>query len=483
VTAPRPVDRTSAPASAHGRTDDETPTDRKPTELERLAGWVDSRTGVGEIVRNSLRKVFPDHWTFLLGEIALFCLVILVATGVFLTFFYTADSAPTTYSGPYTPLVGSSVSAAFASVMRLSFEVEAGLLMRQVHHWTALVFLGAIAAHLCRIFFTGAFRRPREINWLIGSGLLLLALGEGITGYSLPDDLLSGTGLRIIYSAIISIPLAGPWVAQLLFGGDFPTEHALSRLFVFHILLLPAILLAGAGLHILLVWIQQHTQYRGPRETEHNVVGLPFWPGQVFRSTGLFFMTAAAITLVAGFIQINPVWEYGPYIPYVGTVPAQPDWYVGWLEGALRIGPAIEPVIFGFTIPEPFLPAIVLPGLLFGAVILWPFIEARITGDHRTHNLLDDPVDAPIRTATGAAGIAIFLSLTLAGGDDVIGTMLNVPVESLIDAFRILVIAAPIVTWLVVYAICRERRAARGTQPPAIRLQRTADGGFEEIES
>jgi ubiquinol-cytochrome c reductase cytochrome b subunit len=455
----------------------------KPTELERLAAWFDSRTGVGDIVRTSLRKVFPDHWTFLLGEVALFCLVILVATGVFLTFFYTAASTTVTYNGPYVPLDGSGVSAAFASVMRLSFEVRAGLLMRQVHHWTALVFLGAIAAHLCRIFFTGAFRRPRELNWLIGSTLLILALGEGITGYSLPDDLLSGTGLRIIYSAIISIPLIGPWIASLLFGGDFPTEHVLSRLFVLHILLLPAILLGGAGLHVLIVWIQQHTQYRGPRETERNVVGLPFWPGQVFRSTGLFFMTAAALTLVAGFIQINPVWEYGPYVPYIATVPAQPDWYVGWLEGTLRIGLPIEPVIFGFTIPEPFLPAIVLPGILFGAVVLWPFIEARLTGDHRVHNLLDFPADAPLRTAVGAAGIAIFLVLTLAGGDDVIATLVNVPVETTINAFRILLVLAPIVTGLVVYRVCRERQATRGERRSAIRLRRRSDGGFEEVES
>ena len=461
---------------------DRTAADRRPTELERIAGWFDDRTGLGDIVRTNLRKVFPDHWTFLLGEVALFCLVILVATGVFLTFFYTPDSALQTYAGPYPPLDGATVSAAFASVLRLSFQVEAGLLMRQIHHWTALVFLGAIAAHLCRIFFTGAFRRPRELNWLIGSGLLLLALGEGITGYSLPDDLLSGTGLRIIYSAIISIPFIGPWVASLLFGGDYPTQDALSRLFVFHVLLLPAILLGGVGAHLLLVWIQQHTQYPGPRETERNVVGLRFWPGQVFRSTGLFFLTAATITLVAGFVQINAVWQYGPYVPYVATVPAQPDWYVGWLEGALRIGLPFEPVLFGVTIPEPFLPAIVLPGLLFGAVVAWPFIEARLTGDHREHNLLDWPSDAPIRTATGAAGIAIFLVLTLAGGDDVLGVLLDVPVESMIGVFRVLLVAAPVATWLLVYAICRERRRTRHRGPAAVVLRRRPDGGLEEVE-
>ena len=462
--------------------------DDRPTELERLVHWFDERTGLGSFVQGALRKVFPDHWSFLLGEVALFCLIVLVATGTFLTFFYTPDQQQVTYDGPYGFLDGSQVSAAFASVMRLSFEVRAGLLMRQIHHWAALVFLGAIAAHLCRIFFTGAFRRPRELNYLIGLTLLLLALGEGITGYSLPDDLLSGTGLRIIYSAILSIPFIGPWVASLFFGGNFPTEHILSRLFVIHILLLPAVLLGGAAIHIGLVYLQQHTQYRGPKEREDNVVGLPFWPGQVFRSTGLFFLVAAVLVLVAGLVQINPVWEYGPYVPYIATVPAQPDWYVGWLEGALRMAPSFEPTILGVTIPSPFVPAILIPGALVTLVALWPFIEARITHDHASHNLLDEPWRAPIRTATGAAGVAIFLVLTLAGGNDVIAVLLDVPVEDLTAAFRVLFVLAPIATWLVVLMLARDVRRRHeggpgepaGPRPAAVVLARTAAGGFEE---
>lgn len=466
----------------------------QPTELERLAGWLDSRTGAGRATRVAMRKVFPDHWSFLIGEVALFCLVVLVATGVFLTFFYTADSRLTTYQGPYVPLDGASVSAAFASVMRLSFEVRAGLLMRQVHHWAALIFLGAIAAHLTRVFFTGAFRRPREINWLIGSSLLLLALGEGISGYSLPDDLLSGTGLRIIYSAAISIPFIGPWIGSLLFGGDFPTQDILGRLFVFHILLLPAVLVGGALAHVGIVWLQGHTQFRGRLEREDNVVGLRFWPGQVFRSTGLLFLVAAVIVLVAGFVQINPVWQYGPYVPYIATVPAQPDWYVGWLEGALRIGPPFEPTLLGVTIPEPFIPGVLIPGLLFTMLALWPFIEARLTGDHAEHQLLDPPWARPMRTATGAAGIALFLTLTLAGGNDVIAVLLDVPVEGLTNALRIGAIVAPIVTWIVVYWLAAGARARRerseagsgrpaAPNPASVRIVRNAAGGFEEHDA
>lgn len=465
------------------------PPDR-PTELERVVHWVDQRLGIATPLRVAMHKVFPDHWSFLLGEVALFAFIILVLTGTFLTLFYTPDARPVTYAGPYKVLDGASVSAAYASVMRLSFEVEAGLLMRQVHHWTALVFLGAIAAHLARIFLTGAFRRPRELNYLIGLGLLLMALGEGITGYSLPDDLLSGTGLRIIYSVILSVPFIGPWVASLFFGGEFPTVGILSRLFVFHVMLLPGLLIGGVGTHLAILWLQKHTQWRGHGATEKNVVGLPFWPGQVFRSTGLFFLTAAVITLLAGLVQINPVWLYGPYVPYVATVPAQPDWYVGWLEGALRLGLPIEPTILGVTIPSTFVPGALIPGLLVGLLAAWPFLEAKLTGDHREHNLLDPPWRTPIRTATGAAGIALFLVLTLAGGNDVLAVILNVTVENVTLLFRVLLVAAPVITWLVVYRIARdvrdahERREAAGEpEPPvAVILARTPTGGFRDVE-
>ena len=429
--------------------------------------------------------MFPDHWSFLLGEIALFCFVILLATGTFMTFFYTPDAREVTYAGPYLTLDGAQVSAAFASVMRLSFEVEAGLLMRQVHHWTALIFFGAIAVHLARIFFTGAFRRPRELNYLIGLGLLLLALGEGITGYSLPDDLLSGTGLRIIDSVMLSVPFVGPWVASLFFGGEFPTADILSRLYTFHVMLLPGLLVGGIGAHLGLLWLQKHTQYRGSGTREDNVVGLSFWPGQVFRSLGLFFLTAAVVVLLAGLVQINPVWLYGPYVPYLAAVPAQPDWYVGWLEGALRLGLPFEPTILGVTIPSPFIPGALIPGLLVGALAIWPFLEARLTGDHAEHHLLDSPWRTPIRTATGAAGVAVFLVLTLAGGNDVLAVILDVPVEGLTVLFRVLLVVAPALTWIVVNRMARDRRDRVGTRDDSasVLLVRNAAGGFSEGES
>ncbi len=451
--------------AAETRGDDTTAaaiTDDEPTELERITAWLDERTGLAGLVRTTLRKVFPDHWSFLLGEIALFCFVILVATGTFLTFFFVPSAGETTYQGPYAPLQGATVSEAYNSVLNLSFDVKAGLLMRQVHHWTAVVFVAVIVAHLARVFFTGAFRRPREINWLVGVGLLLLALVAGLTGYSLPDDLLSGTGLRITDAVVAAVPFIGPWLAYLIFGGEFPSVELIGRFYVFHIMLIPALMIGGITVHLLILWFQKHTQFPGGhgRETalETNVVGRHFWPGQVFRSLGLFFLTAAILAVLGGLVQINPVWVYGPYIPSAVSSPAQPDWYLGWLEGLLRIGPNLEPTVFGVTLPSLFGPAIVVPTIVFGGFALWPFIEARVTGDHRDHQLLQWPWQAPVRLGIGAAVLTFFVVLTLAGGNDVLAVYLRVGVEELTLAFRILVVVLPIVVGLVAWRLGVERQ-------------------------
>jgi ubiquinol-cytochrome c reductase cytochrome b subunit len=434
-----------------------------------------------------MRKVFPDHWSFLLGEIALFCFVILLATGTFLTFFYVPSSAPVPYEGSYAPLHGREVSAAFDSVMTISMEVRAGLLMRQIHHWTALVFVAVAVLHLCRVFFTGAFRRPRELNWLVGFTLLGLALAEGLTGYTLPDDLLSGTGARITYSAALSVPFIGPWLASLVFGGEFPTEALISRFFVIHVLFLPGLFVGGIVAHLAFVVLHKHTQFRGGRARETNVIGRSFWPTQVFVSTGLFFLTAGFLALIGGFVQINPIWAYGPFDATVVSSPAQPDWYVGWLDGALRIFPPFEPTILGVTIPSPFIPGIVIPGFVFTVVALWPFIEAKLTGDDREHHLLDRVGDHPIRTATGVAILTLFGILTLAGGNDVIAFYLSTEVEALTNAFRILTLVLPVIAWVVTYRVC-VARAGADTRPsaPAARggtaVRRSPTGGFEELE-
>jgi ubiquinol-cytochrome c reductase cytochrome b subunit len=477
---PSPEERATHPVTEPGD---------RPTELERVLTWVDTRTGAAGVLRTGLRKVFPDHWSFLLGEVALFCFVILVATGTFLTFFYVPSAAPVTYDGPYVPLQGQEVSAAFDSVMALSFEVKAGMLMRQIHHWTALVFVAVVVLHLCRVFFTGAFRRPRELNWIVGFVLLTLALAEGLTGYTLPDDLLSGTGARITYSAALSIPFIGPWTASLVFGGEFPTDALISRFFVIHVMLLPGAFIAGIVVHLAFVFLHKHTQYRGGPATETNVVGRPFWPTQAFLSTGLFFLTAAVVALIGGLFQINPIWAYGPFEAAEVSSPAQPDWYVGWLDGALRIWPPFEPTLFGITLPTSFIPGIVIPGILFTIVALWPFLEARIVRDDREHHVLDRFWEHPVRTATGIAILTFFGVLTLAGGNDVLAFYFSTEVEALTLAFRALAIVLPPLAWVVTWRICTARRdraedAVADHRPPpgGIALRRTPSGGWGEVE-
>jgi ubiquinol-cytochrome c reductase cytochrome b subunit len=447
-----------------------------------MLGWIDDRLGMASWAKTGLRKIFPDHWSFLLGEVALFCLVILVLTGVYLTLFYVPDAQVIQYQGSYQPLVGQEVSRAYASVLDLSFDVRAGLVMRQIHHWAALVFVSAITLHILRVFFTGAFRKPREINWLVGIGLLVMALAMGITGYSLPDDLLSGTGLRVIYSVVLSIPFIGPYLAFLVFGGEFPTVTIISRLFVFHVMLLPALLIGGVLTHLAILWRQKHSHYRVPGATEHNVVGRPFWPSQVFKSTGLMFLTAAVLAVMGGLVQINPVWSYGPYDATTVSAPAQPDWYVGWLDGSLRLFPPVEFTLFGVTIPTVFIPGVVIPGIAFGIMTLWPFIEPRLTGDRASHQLLDRPYDNPLRTAIGVAGLLVFVTLTIAGGNDVIALVFDVPLEAMTNILRVAFFVVPLIGFVVTYRICRELQARAGPSDahrPVI-LVRTASGGYEE---
>ncbi|HEX8859228.1 MAG TPA: ubiquinol-cytochrome c reductase cytochrome b subunit [Actinomycetes bacterium] len=452
--------------------------------FDRSQRWLDERLGTSGLARSALRKVFPDHWSFLLGEIALFSLVVLVFTGVFLTFFFTPDTRELVYNGPYGPLKGTEVSAAYNSVMRLSFEVRAGLIMRQTHHWAALVFVAAIVVHLCRIFFTGAFRRPREVNWIIGVVMLFLAMAEGLTGYSLPDDLLSGVGMRITYSIVLAIPVIGTWVAFLLFGGEWPAPDVISRFFVFHIFLIPAVLFALVGVHLAILVLQKHTQFRGPGRTERNVTGKRFWPEQAFKSISLTLLVAAVCAGLGGLAQINPVWQYGPYNPANVSSPAQPDWYLAWADGLLRLGGPWSFQIFGYTISENFWPAILFPGIAFTILTLWPWIERRFTRDRVEHHLLDRPRDAPARTATGLAGLTLFFIPFLEGGNDIIAVLLHVPVETITRILQYSFFIAPVVVWLATFWTCRSLRATHihpAAPTAGMRLRRTASGGYETV--
>ncbi len=422
----------------------------------RLGRWMDERLGTTKFGRSALNKVFPDHWSFILGEVAMYCLVILILTGVFLTFFFDPSTEEVVYEGSYEPLRGVHMTAAYRSVVELSWDIRAGLVMRQIHHWAALLLAATVVVHLCRVFFTGAFRRPREINWMVGVTLLVLVVGNGFTGYSLPDDLLSGTGLHIAYAVILSIPFLGPWMAFLLFGGEFPAEAIISRLYVMHILLIPAAIIGLLAAHLAILWRQKHTQFPGPRRRENNVVGSYLWPSYAAKSLGLFFFVSAVLAALGGLAQINPVWLYGPFRPDIVTTAAQPDWYVGWLEGALRLFPAWEPSVFGVTLPNAFFPGVLVPGLTFGLLYAWPFLEAKVTGDRQEHHLLDRARDRPVRTAIGAAVLSFYLVLTLAGGQDIIAQKLNLSISGVVWTLRALLVVLPLGVALLTRHVCQD---------------------------
>jgi ubiquinol-cytochrome c reductase cytochrome b subunit len=352
--------------------------------------------------------------------------------------------------------------------------------MRQIHHWAALLFVGSILVHLLRIFFTGAFRKPRDLNWVVGLTLFLLALGNGFTGYSLPDDLLSGTGLRIAYSILLSVPVVGSWLAFLVFGGEFPSQDIIPRLFVIHVLVVPALIVGLLSVHLAILVRQKHTQFPGRGRTETNVVGSRLWPTFAAKTGGLFFFVFAMCAALGGLFQINPVWLYGPYDPSAVSAGSQPDWYIGWLEGALRLMPPWEIRVAGFEIPNPFFPGVLLPGLTFGALYLWPWIEARFTHDHDDHHLLDRPSERPRRTALGVAVLTFYAVLFLAGGNDVIASHLDLSVNSVTYVFRVLVFVLPAITGLVTYRLCRELAARHRSGKAQAALRRTVAGAYVE---
>lgn len=425
---------------------------------ERGFGALDDRLPAAAGGRALLRKAFPSHWSFLLGELALYSFVVLLLTGVYLTLFFDPDMEQLRYSGPYEPLRGQPMSTAYASTLEISFEVRGGLLVRQVHHWAALVFLTAIGVHMLRIFFTGAFRKPRDINWLIGLTLFLLALVEGFTGYSLPDDLLSGTGLRIAQGIMLSLPVIGTYVAMFVFGGEYPGHEIIERLYPVHILLLPGLLLALVAVHLILVVVLQHTHWRGPGRSNRNVVGHAMVPQFAARSTGLFFMVAGLLGVLGAVAQVNPVWNYGPYTPEQVSTASQPDWYVGFLEGSLRLMPPFETTLWGHTLMwNVLVPAVILPALLFGLLYAYPFFERWVTGaDDRfeTAHLCDRPRNRPVRTGLGVAGLTFYGVLLAAGGNDVLAHTFDVSLNGLTWAFRGLLVLGPPAAFLLTKHLC-----------------------------
>lgn len=422
----------------------------KESFTSKASNYLDERTSISAVVKEFGRKIFPDHWSFLLGEIALYSFVVILLSGSFLTFFFQASMVDVVYTGSYVPLKGVQMSVALDSTLNISFDIRGGLLVRQIHHWAALLFVASIGLHMLRVFFTGAFRKPREINWVIGFVMFVLAMGEGFTGYSLPDDLLSGNGLAIINGMIKGFPLVGTWISFLLFGGDFPGEDIVGRLYSLHILLLPAVLVAMLALHLVFVVVHKHTQYPGAGRTQQNVVGYPVLPVYAAKAGGFFFIVFGVIVLMATFFTINPIWNYGPFDPSPVSAGTQPDWYIGFADGALRlIPPGWETYWFDRTWSwNIIVPVLVLVGFL-AVVALYPFFEAWVTGDKREHHILDRPRNAPTRTAIGAAGVTFYASLWAAASSDLLATHFKLTMEGVIHTLQFMVIVGPFIAFWI----------------------------------
>ncbi|TMM15756.1 MAG: cytochrome b [Actinobacteria bacterium] len=380
------------------------------------------------------------------------------------------------------------MSQAYDSTLRMSFAVSGGLLARQTHHWAALVFVAAITLHLFRIVFTGAFRKPRDINYFVGVTLLALAILEGFAGYSLPDDLLSGIGLAIAWAVAMSLPLIGGPLATALWGGRFPgTTVFESRLFIAHVFVLPALLAALIAVHLTIIALQRHSQFPGPGRREQNVVGTPLWPGYALRSLGLFAAVCCVLVLMGGLVQINPVWLWGPYHPYVSTNGAQPDWYLGWLIGGLRLMPNLEIHAFGHTlVPNPFFGGALFPTLVFALLYALPWLDRRfISRDYRAHHLLERPRDNPRRSALGAAVLAAVVIVFAAGSADRLFFQFGFGYEGAVWFFRGAFLLVPVVVFVITKRVCTA--LARAHEHPlrgwsGALVARNQRGGFERVE-
>ena len=481
----------STPKGAESlRTDDanlESLAEKPKDRVGGLANWLDERTGAAKPMSYLLKKVFPDHWSFMLGEIAMFSLIVLLITGTFLTFWFVPSAGQVIYNGSYVPLKGIPMSEAFKSTVDISFDVRGGLIIRQIHHWSALLFTVSITVHMFRVFFTGAFRKPRELNWVIGTILSLLAINEGFTGYSLPDDLLSGTGLRAAEGFMQSVPVVGSYLSFFLFGGAFPGEAIIPRLFTIHVLLLPAVIIGLFTAHIVLVAVHKHTQYPGPGKTNDNVVGFPMMPVYMAKAGGFFFIVFGITALMAALVTINPIWLYGPYNPSPVTAGSQPDWYMGFADGALRLFPGFtEFRVFGFTLSlNVFIPSLIVMPLLYTIAGAYPFIESWVTGDKREHHLLDRPRNAPTRTGLGAMAISFYLILFFAAGNDLIAIKLGLSINAITRSLQVLIILVPPLAYWVTKRICMslQRRdhdkVLHGRETG--RVVRTAEGSFFEV--
>jgi ubiquinol-cytochrome c reductase cytochrome b subunit len=423
------------------------------------------------------------HWSSVFGEIALYCFVVLAVTGVYLAVFYHPDMRQVVYHGSYVPLRGVPVSKAYESTLHVTFDVRGGLLMRQIHHWAALIFVAAVCLQLLRLFFTGAFRRPRALRWLVWVTLLILGIAAGWTGSILPDDMLSGGSLALLQGVLQSIPVIGTHLTLWVFGGSVPGHQIIPRLYWVHVLLVPA---AMAGLFAAGRWLAR--RHGGARIRGPALSGRPpaLRNASAAESMAVFFATCGVLALLGALAQINPIWLIGPYQPGATTAGAVPDWYMGFLDGALRITPGWQVTVAGHPlILAVLVPALIVPGAFFTLLAACPWVESRLTGDHGEHLLPDRPRDAAKRTAIGMAGVTFYGLLWAAAANDQIAYQFHLDLYTVTWFFRVAVLAGPLLAYVFTERIClgltsREREEAEHGRQTG-RIVMSPDGGYSEI--
>ncbi|GAA2209605.1 ubiquinol-cytochrome c reductase cytochrome b subunit [Nonomuraea monospora] len=432
-----------------------------------------------------------SHWSFMFAEIAVWSFVVLLVTGALLMLVYVPSMAQVTYDGSYGPLRGLFVSAAFDSTMHLSLEVRGGLLIRQMHHWAALVFVAAVALQLLRMFLTGAFRRPRTGQWLLWVTLLALAMAAGETGNALPDDMLSGGSLWLMLSVVQSIPVVGSWAMSLLFGSGFPGDTIIPVLYGAH-LVIPLVMGALLIGRELLVRRNGHSRFVASLPGRRN-------------ARPLMAVATFGMLIILGFgFQIAPIWLYSPAKPTHISAGSVPDWYMGFLDGALRIMPGWELTLGDYTLSLAVLvPTLVVPGAFFTALAAYPIAErllaarrerrdplgrpksaSRLASEKRGRDVLDRPRDTPVKTAIAAAGIAFYGLLWAAAANDQLAHQFQLNVNTVTVFFRWAVLIGPVVAFVLTRWIClalqqSERHEAEHGVETGI-ITRSPDGGFHE---
>jgi len=472
-------------------------------ERSRVYQWLDDRLDLDDTF---LGKAFPEdsYGSFLLGEVSLFSFAILVLTGTFLGLLYNPSAAAVTYDGRVAEFAGKEVPAAFASVLKITYDVQFGMTLRMVHHWAAYLFVAAMGLHMMRVFFTGAYRNPRELNWMVGSALLFIGLIEGFLGYALPFDNYGATATSIGFQLAGAIPFIGTEVKFLVFGGTWPAaaDAVIPRMFFLHVFLVPLLIGGLIAVHMLLLIRQKHTEQQGERhdhaggpekEDQSFVVGTPLFPNQVVVTMLVFLMTLGTLFLLAGFFPVQrlPIW--GPSDPTSTPQNVGPDWYFMWVFGMLKLVPdlpyheAISSALGGVSVAE-FLGGVFLPTITAVVLALWPFVDYSERAVHFTA----DPIERPLPTAVGVGAVVFILMLSIGGMNATVATIVagftnwlsgyggvfadfatwwvgtdGVGTGDVQLPLQILTVGLPIVEAVIVYVMLSRRQQRKGTEDPS----------------